>query len=105
MTRPSKLPQQDIDAFVSASPGWSVKAGLLTKSYRFQSYPDTLAYVVAVALAAERKDHHPDLSVSWGHVTVAWSTHDAGGLTALDLELAAQSDALAQRHGAHTSDS
>jgi 4a-hydroxytetrahydrobiopterin dehydratase len=51
---------------------------------------------VRLAFAAEKRDHHPDLHVLWGRVRVDWSTHDAGGITALDTELAEIADRIYQ---------
>jgi len=47
-----------------------------------------MGFVVALGVIAEKRDHHPDMLVTWGRVRVQWSTHDAGGVTELDLELA-----------------
>jgi 4a-hydroxytetrahydrobiopterin dehydratase len=54
-----------------------------------------LGFMARAALAAEKMDHHPDWSNVWNRVTVELSTHDAGGLTALDFELASAMDKLA----------
>ena len=59
-----------------------------------------MALANAVAELAERLNHHPDLQVGWGQVGVRWTTHDAGGVTALDLQAARQTDALAAQLGA-----
>jgi 4a-hydroxytetrahydrobiopterin dehydratase len=52
--------------------------------------------VVRVGLAAEKKDHHPDVELGWGRARVLWTTHDAGGITSLDVELAALTDSFAK---------
>ena len=64
----------------------------IERSYSFPDYGAGVGFVMQIALLAERRDHHPDIALSWGKVRVAWSTHDAGGLTALDLELAELTD-------------
>lgn len=89
-------PARDLAAaerFVAAHPGWTIATEALEKTYAFSGYGATLAFAVQVGVAAEKRDHHPDLLVSWGKVTVRWTTHDAGGITALDLEMAQASDA------------
>jgi 4a-hydroxytetrahydrobiopterin dehydratase len=48
-------------------------------------------------MIAEKRDHHPDILVGWGRTRVLWTTHDAGGITQLDLDLATATDALASR--------
>jgi 4a-hydroxytetrahydrobiopterin dehydratase len=91
----AKLSQPEIEAWVSGHAGWSVGEQALRKRFSFPDYPATIAFVTRLAFAAEKKDHHPDLLVSWGKVEVSWSTHDAGGITALDLTMAEQTDKLA----------
>ena len=95
-----QLSAQEVDAFVEKHPGYRSADRALVKEYRFGSYADGVAFAVAVAMVAERKDHHPDLTIRWAKVAVLWTTHDAGGITALDCELAELADGLAGRHGA-----
>ncbi len=73
-------------------PGWAITDGMLTKSYDTNGWPFTMLVVGAIAFLAESADHHPDLVVTWPRVTVKLSTHDAGGLTARDFDLARQID-------------
>ena len=73
-------------------PGWAIADGMLTKSYDTNGWPFTMLVVGAIAFLAESADHHPDLIVTWPRVTVKLSTHDAGGLTAKDFDLARQID-------------
>ncbi len=91
----------DGDALASALgelPGWTATEGEpreIVKEFRFGNYVDTIAFVVALALSAEKADHHPDLGVHWGRVEVRWTTHDAGGVTSNDLDGARATEALA----------
>ena len=94
MTRPTKLEDEAVTTWLAAHPGWKKVASTLVRTLKFPDYEGTIAFVVKLALAAEKRDHHPDLVVKWGAVEVTWSTHDAGGLTSLDLELAERTDAL-----------
>ena len=79
-------------------PGWLLQGDgpdlSIARRYEFGSYPEVMAFANAVAWMAQQRDHHPDLLVSYRHCTVAWRTHDAGGITRLDFECAAQVDAL-----------
>ncbi|MBL9024724.1 MAG: 4a-hydroxytetrahydrobiopterin dehydratase [Myxococcales bacterium] len=93
-----RLTQQDLAA-LAAQGGWRATEALLERTFRFGTYPDGVGFVTALALVAERRDHHPDIFLGWGRVRVTWSTHDAGGTTELDRELAAETDSLARRHG------
>lgn len=97
MKRPTRLDDEAIANWQRAHPAWSIDdgGGSLSRELRFADYPSTIGFVVRLALEAERRDHHPDLLVRWGRVRVTWSTHDAGGITELDLALAERTDALA----------
>ena len=75
-------------------PGWAIADGMLTKSYDTNGWPFTMLVVGAIAFLAESADHHPDLVVTWPRVTVKLSTHDAGGITAKDFDLARQIDQM-----------
>jgi 4a-hydroxytetrahydrobiopterin dehydratase len=80
-------------------PGWERTrhgdADALEKRWRFTDFRQTMVFVNAVAELAEHLNHHPELLVGYGHCRVLWTTHDAGGVTARDLEAARQLDALA----------
>ncbi|HUH94036.1 MAG TPA: 4a-hydroxytetrahydrobiopterin dehydratase [Casimicrobiaceae bacterium] len=78
-----------------ALPGWEIVDEQLTKTFRFADYHETMAFANAVAYIAHRQDHHPDLSVHYNRAVVAWSTHDAGGITLNDCICAAKVEALA----------
>lgn len=96
MSNRAKLSDEAIDAFLAAHPGWARADGALARTFTFDSYAAGIAFVVRVGFAAEARDHHPDIVVGWRKVKVAWATHDAGGITALDTEMAERSDALAR---------
>ncbi len=69
-------------------PGWYYEDGWIRRVYKTDGWPTTLMLVNAIGFYAEAADHHPDLDVHWGSVTVALSTHSAGGITAKDFEIA-----------------
>jgi 4a-hydroxytetrahydrobiopterin dehydratase len=75
-------------------PGWAQVDGALQKRFDFPDFHRTMAFVNALAWIAHREDHHPDLSVHYGHCIVRWSTHSAGGITARDFHCAALTEAL-----------
>ncbi len=97
MGKRDKLSDQDIQAFVAAHPGWERAGGLLRKTYAFRHYGQAMGFAVHVGFAAEKRDHHPDLHISWGKVVVEWSTHDAGGITGVDTEMAEVTDLVYAR--------
>jgi 4a-hydroxytetrahydrobiopterin dehydratase len=86
---PAELKQRQ-----KALPGWEYADDRLTKTFTFANYYETMAFVNAVAYVAHRQDHHPDLSVHYNRVVVAYSTHDAGGVTQNDCICAAKVEAL-----------
>jgi 4a-hydroxytetrahydrobiopterin dehydratase len=79
------------------APGWAVAGNALVRTVEFDSFLTAVRFVDELAPAAERLDHHPDLRLSWRTVEVTLSTHSAGGLTGLDLELARELDVIIER--------
>ncbi len=96
MTTPKKLTAAELEQFLASHPAWKCEGGAISRLYEFDGYPRAVSFVVAVALHAERRDHHPDIELTWGKVRLRWSTHDADGVTGLDVELVDTSDALFQ---------
>jgi 4a-hydroxytetrahydrobiopterin dehydratase len=85
-----------VDAWIAQHPGWErTTSESLAKQYKFPDFASALAFVVRIGLIAEKRDHHPDIELKWGSVRTTWSTHDAGGVTQLDLNAAEAVDALA----------
>ncbi len=74
--------------------GWTVLNGKLHREYRFADFVHAFAFMTSVALVAESMGHHPEWHNVYNRVTVDLTTHDAGGLSVKDLELAAKMDAL-----------
>jgi 4a-hydroxytetrahydrobiopterin dehydratase len=75
--------------------GWTVQQGKLHKEYVFDDFVRAFAFMSAAALCAERKNHHPEWCNVYRTVRVELSTHDMGGITTWDVELAREFDALA----------
>ena len=86
----AKLSDAEITAGLSALPGWAREGDEIVKTFDCGSFPDAVAFVVRIGFFAERADHHPDLDVRWKRVRVALTTHDAGGLSDLDFDLATE---------------
>jgi 4a-hydroxytetrahydrobiopterin dehydratase len=84
----TKLSDHDVQSALASLPGWSGDTTEIRREFRFESYSAAVAFTMQVALLAERTDHHPDVTLSWGRVVVVYATHDAGGVTARDLEAA-----------------
>ncbi len=82
---------------LSTLPDWTQDGNELTRTYKFPTYLEGIDFVSKLGHAAESMNHHPDLAVGWRKVAVRLSTHSAGGLTALDFELARKADVLAKK--------
>lgn len=77
-------------------PGWRIHNGVLTRTFRFDHYDATMAFVNATAWISRREDHHPDLAVGYNQCQVNYITHAIGGLSENDFICAAKIDALFQ---------
>jgi 4a-hydroxytetrahydrobiopterin dehydratase len=88
------LADAEIAAALAALPDWARKGDEIVKTFECASFPAAIAFVVRIGFLAEQADHHPDLDIRWRKVTVALTTHSAGGLTNLDFDLAAEIEAL-----------
>lgn len=80
-------------------PGWSRRGNVLTKTFRFPTFPEGITFVTRVAEAAESMDHHPDIDIRHTRLTFTLSTHSAGGITAKDVTLAREIERLAVESG------
>lgn len=87
---PRLLSKDEIDRQIVDLPDWTAAADGLSISARYElaDFAAALAFVIAVGAEAEEMDHHPDIDIRWNTVTLVLSTHSAGGLTQLDIELA-----------------
>ena len=95
-SRPNRslVPEDTITAELAQLALWTRVSNQIRKTYAFQDFVHAMSFVNSVALLAERLNHHPDIEIRWNSVTLTLSTHSAGGLTALDFELARAIDAL-----------
>ena len=86
------LTPEEASRRASALEGWRIESGALVKTFQFADFVGALAFVNRVGEAAETAGHHPDIDIRYNKVRLALITHDAGGLTAKDFDLAAQAD-------------
>lgn len=84
-------------ALRSQVPGWSRRGAVIRRTFEFADFVVALRFVNAVGRAAEAAQHHPDIDIRWNRVRLALTTHDSGGLTKKDLDLAVICDRLAAR--------
>jgi 4a-hydroxytetrahydrobiopterin dehydratase len=82
-----------IQILLAGLPQWKRHGDVITRTYEFEDFPAAMKFVNAVAAHAEQVQHHPDIDVRWNKVTLALTTHDAGGLTEKDFALAREADA------------
>ncbi len=95
MSERRKLDGDELDAAVAGLDGWTVQGDKLHKEYRFADFVEAFRFMTAAALRAERKNHHPEWFNVYNRVRVDLSTHDLGGITTWDVELAMEMDEAA----------
>lgn len=78
----------EIHRALGALAGWSRRGIVISKTFVLPSFPAAIAFVNRIADAAESVQHHPDIDIRYTKVTIALSTHDAGGLTQVDIDMA-----------------
>jgi 4a-hydroxytetrahydrobiopterin dehydratase len=88
------LNDAEISSRLKSLPGWKVESGELTRTFTFKDFVGSLAFVNKVGELAEKAGHHPDIDIRYNRVRLALITHDAGGLTAKDFDLAAAAGKL-----------
>jgi 4a-hydroxytetrahydrobiopterin dehydratase len=95
MSRPARI---GAEAALAGLPDWSAAEGrdAITKTFRFKDFNGAFGWMTRVALAAEKLDHHPEWFNVYNRVDVLLATHDAGGVTELDVTLAGLMDAAAR---------
>jgi 4a-hydroxytetrahydrobiopterin dehydratase len=89
------LDPEELAGRLTALPGWTLRDGKLHRAYQFTDFVEAFGYMTRVALVAERMGHHPAWFNVWGTVVVDLDTHDAGGVTERDFELARAMEQLA----------
>ncbi|HZR37385.1 MAG TPA: 4a-hydroxytetrahydrobiopterin dehydratase [Nevskia sp.] len=96
---PTRLNDNDRDNILFSLPDWTYdrERDAIVRELQFSGFADAFAFMTRVALAADKLDHHPEWSNVWNKVKITLSTHDVGGLSRLDIELAQQIDAIVSR--------
>ena len=92
-----KLEAAPIALALATVPEWRRQGDLISRTFQFKDFPAAVKFVDAVAVAAEQAWHHPDIDIRWNKVTLVLTTHDAGGLTQKDFDLARRFDQLSLR--------
>jgi 4a-hydroxytetrahydrobiopterin dehydratase len=95
--RPERLSDIAVQRGLGSLPGWARKSDVLSKTFQFETFPDGIAFVTRVAEAAEAAQHHPDIDIRYTKITCMLTTHDAGGITQKDLNMANEIEFAATR--------
>lgn len=88
-----KLSKEEIADGLLTLDGWKAEGEWLKKRFEFRNFSESLAFVNKIGEIAEVADHHPDIKFGWGYAEIELTTHDVGGLTRNDLEVAEKIDA------------
>jgi 4a-hydroxytetrahydrobiopterin dehydratase len=88
------LEGNEISELIGSVHGWDVEDGRISKTFMFDDYHQTIAFVNMIAFIANREEHHPDLEVGYSHCKVTFSTHSVGGLSENDFICAAKIERL-----------
>ena len=94
------LSDDEVRTQLEALPGWVLSGDTITTTVEAPDFPAAIALVSAVADEAEQMNHHPDIDIRWRTTRWVLTTHDAGGVTQLDVELAHRISAAARAQGA-----
>ena len=90
ITDKQKLTGQELDDLVRKHPEWAVENGMLVRHWTFNGFVEAIAFVNRVARLAEQAGHHPDIDIRYNRVKLALVSHDAGGITVRDAQMAAK---------------
>ena len=94
MARPIALTSEQLDLALRDLPKWTLRAGALHRSLQFPDFVAAFGFMSSMALVSEALNHHPEWSNVYGKLEIALNTHDAGGITELDLKWARRAEAL-----------
>lgn len=90
------LSPNQLDTALNQLDGWSIQNGKLHRQYQFPSFVEAFGFMSSMALVAESMGHHPEWFNVYNRVTIDLTTHDAGGITQKDVDLAQKANALAK---------
>lgn len=90
----TKLSDSDIQSALAERTEWELKEGKLHRDFKFENFIEAFGFISRVAIHAEKMGHHPELFNVYNNVSIDLTTHDVGGLSDYDVELAARIDAL-----------
>ncbi|MDA4121726.1 MAG: 4a-hydroxytetrahydrobiopterin dehydratase [Thaumarchaeota archaeon] len=86
----ARLAAAEVDRRLEGLDGWKRKGKFITKTFTFKTFMDGIAFVNELAAIAEKQEHHPDIHLRWTTIRVEIQTHDEGGITPYDIDLATE---------------
>ena len=93
----NKLTDAEVASAIAQLPGWTVASGKLHRQYKFPDFPHAFGFMAAAAPLIETMGHHPEWANVYNRVTIDLTTHDAGGITKKDVELAGVLEGIAKK--------
>ena len=90
----SLIDQNQLDSFIENNPSWAIDNKTIKKEFKFDNFIDAFGFMSKVALLSEKMDHHPNWQNTYNKVTIELTTHDKGGITINDIQLAESIDKL-----------
>jgi 4a-hydroxytetrahydrobiopterin dehydratase len=87
-----KLSPDEVGEKLKSLDGWTADGDSIKRRYKFENFAESLEFVNRVGAIAEEADHHPDITFGWGYAEISTTTHDRGGVTDFDLDLAGKID-------------
>ncbi len=89
-----KLSVEEIEESLAKLEGWKIEKDWLKKRFEFLNFAESLAFVNQIGEIAEKADHHPDITFGWGYANIELTTHDVGGLTHNDFDVAGEIEGI-----------
>lgn len=96
MTR-QRLTVEEIEKNLNDLQGWTIANEKLARKFTFKNFAESLEFINRIGAIAEKFDHHPDVLFGWGYAEIFITTHDAGGITQRDFELAKAIDEVSDK--------
>ncbi len=90
------LSKDEVTTALRSLDGWTLEGNAIRKQFTFEGFPEAVAFVQRLVPGAEAADHHPDITINYRRVTLAYSTHSEGGVTKKDIDGARTADAVAR---------
>lgn len=90
----SRLTESKIQDAINGLDEWEFKDNAIRKSFTFETYMDSIAFINRLAVVAEEANHHPDMVVGWCRIDLAFTSHDQGGVTSACVEMAKKAEQI-----------